>query len=197
MKSDIRKALVFLILMTILTGFIYPVLTTGIARIILPEKASGSLIRNNGKILGSELLGQRFDSSIYFWPRPSASNYETVPSGASNLGPTSMILKNAVHNRILSFASGNQVSDTLEIPPDMLFASASGLDPDISPASALLQVNRISKARNFDRENTDKLYNLVNELTEKPQFMIFGTKRVNVLKLNIELDKRFVSDNGK
>jgi len=197
MKSDIRKALVFLILMTILTGFIYPVLTTGIARIILPEKASGSLIRNNGKILGSELLGQRFDSSIYFWPRPSASNYETVPSGASNLGPTSMILKNAVHNRILSFASGNLVSDTLEIPPDMLFASASGLDPDISPASALLQVKRISKARNFDRENTDKLYDLVNELTEKPQFMIFGTKRVNVLKLNIELDKRFVSDNGK
>jgi potassium-transporting ATPase KdpC subunit len=197
MKSDIIKALKFLILMTILTGIIYPVLTTGMARILFPHKANGSLVYRDGKIIGSELLGQLFDSSVYFWPRPSASNYETVPSGASNLGPTSMILKSTVHKRILSFAEINRVADTLDIPPDMLFASASGLDPDISPASAFIQIKRISRARDLDNTKTEQLNRLVKEMTEKPQFMIFGERRVNVLKLNIELDRRFGADKGE
>jgi potassium-transporting ATPase KdpC subunit len=189
MKKEYLTALRFLLLMTILTGLLYPGLMTGLAQLIFPRKANGSLILKDGKIIGSEILGQKFDSCIYFWTRPSATDYGTIPSAASNLGPTSQVLKILVHKRITDFARKNGLTDTLAVPPEMIFASGSGLDPHISPVSAMLQVRRISEARNFDSVKTVQLKSVVKRLTEEPQFMIFGERRINVLELNIKLDE--------
>jgi K+-transporting ATPase ATPase C chain len=188
MKTQTMIALKFLIVMTILTGILYPLFMTGVAQITFPAKANGSLIIKNGKIIGSELIGQKFDSSIYFWSRPSAIDYNPIPSGASNLGPTSKVLKKQVTDRLILFASKNSITDTLTIPKEMIFASASGLDPHISPEAALMQVDRIAKARNFDASKKQKLMLSIKDLTETPQFLGLGEKRVNVLVINLELN---------
>jgi potassium-transporting ATPase KdpC subunit len=189
MKTQINISLKFLLIMTILTGIIYPLFMTGIAELIFPFKANGSLIKKNGKIIGSELIGQKFDSSIYFWSRPSAIGYDPIPSGASNYGPTSDTLKKQVTARRLFFANSNSIRDINTIPKEMIFASASGLDPHISPQAALIQVDRITKARKFSAVQKLKLIDLVNNLTERPQMMLFGEYRINVLLLNMELNK--------
>jgi len=189
MKTQMIIALKFLMVMTLLTGIIYPLLMTGIAQVSFPSKANGSLIMKEGKIVGSELIGQKFDSSIYFWSRPSAIGYNPIPSGASNYGPTSDTLKKLVGARRLLFAKMNSITDPLSIPKEMIFASGSGLDPHISPEAALLQVDRISKARQFDNNQKEKLLNKIKELTEAPQFLCLGEQRINVLLLNLELDK--------
>jgi potassium-transporting ATPase KdpC subunit len=188
MKTQIITALKFFLMMTLLTGIIYPLLMTGVAKVLYPAKSSGSLISINGKIVGSELIGQKFDSTIYFWPRPSAIRYNPIPSGASNYGPTSDTLRKLLNARRNSFAMLNSINDESTIPKEMLFASASGLDPHISPEAALLQVNRVSEARRFTPVQKEKLLESISELTEHPQFRILGEKRVNVLNLNIELD---------
>jgi K+-transporting ATPase ATPase C chain len=189
MKTQTIIALKFLMVMTLLTGIIYPLLMTGIAQISFPSKANGSLIMKDGRIIGSELIGQKFDSIVYFSSRPSATGYNPIPSGASNYGPTSDTLKKQVGARRLLFAKMNSMTDPLSIPKEMIFASGSGLDPHISPEAALLQVDRISKARQFNNNQKEKLLNKIKELTEAPQFLCLGEQRINVLILNLELDK--------
>jgi potassium-transporting ATPase KdpC subunit len=188
MKKQTIIALKFLLLMTILTGLIYPVVMTGIAQLSFPSKANGSLISINGQIIGSELIGQKFDSSQYFWSRPSAVGYNTIPSGASNYGPTSDTLKKQVMVRRQVFAKRNSI-DQSTVPKEMIFASASGLDPHISPEGAIMQAERISKVRNLNNYQKEKLLKSIQSLTEMPQFFLLGEKRINVLKLNVELDR--------
>ena len=189
MKTQTIIAIKFLFVMTILTGIIYPLLMTGMAQLIYPSKANGSLITKDGKIIGSDLIGQKFDSSIYFWSRPSATGYGAVPSGASNFGPTSDTLKSQVIMRRKYFAEKNYLTDPNVIPPEMVFASGSGLDPDISGKAALLQVERIVKSRNFTDNQKDDLIDIIEKLTKKPQFLFLGERRINVLNLNLTLDK--------
>ena len=189
MKTQTITALRFLLIMTLLTGIVYPLFMTGIAQIAFPSKSNGSLIFKDGKVIGSELIGQKFDSSIYFWSRPSAIGYNPIPSGASNFGPTSDTLKKQVEARRILFAKMNSIEDVLTIPKEMIFASGSGLDPHISPDAALLQVERIAKARLFDAVQKQRLLKSISDITEKPQLVFLGENRINVLNLNIELDK--------
>ena len=133
MKTQIVTALKFLFIMIILTGVVYPIFMTGVAQITFPFKANGSLINKNGKIIGSALLSQKFDSTIYFWSRPSAIDYNPVPSGASNYGPTSEKLKKQKEVWSHTFSKNNLLTDTLDLPKEMISASASGLDSDIHP----------------------------------------------------------------
>ena len=188
MKTLFISLKIFL-LFTVLTGVIYPLLVTGIAQLTFPAKANGSLIVKDNKTIGSELIGQQFDSTIYFSSRPSAVAYNPLPSGGSNYGLTNIKLKNQVTERRHQFITFNQLDSLTVIPSEMLFASASGLDPHISPQAALLQVERITKARNFDSSQKQRLLQRINELSEKPTFMVLGEERINVLNLNLELDK--------
>jgi K+-transporting ATPase ATPase C chain len=188
MKAQTIIALKFLLIMTVLTGVIYPFFITGVAQLAFPAKANGSLIMKDGKIIGSELIGQKFDSSIYFWSRPSAIDYNPIPSGASNLGPTSDNLKKQVAERRKLFAANNSIADTSAIPKEMLFASASGLDPHISPEAALLQLKRVAMARNLNEKQKQKVQQLIKNKTEEPQFLLFGESRINVFELNLALD---------
>jgi K+-transporting ATPase ATPase C chain len=188
MKTIIISLKIFLFF-TILTGIVYPLLVTGIAQTLFPGKANGSLITEDGKVIGSKLIGQQFDSVIYFISRPSAVSYNPLPSGGSNLGLTNVKLKNLVAERRAMFIGLNQLDSLAIVPPEMLFASASGLDPHISPDAALLQTGRIAKARNLDTIQTQKLVQNVLSHIEKPQFIVLGEERVNVLILNLELDK--------
>jgi K+-transporting ATPase ATPase C chain len=188
MKKQTIIALKFLLFMTVLTGVIYPVFMTGVAQIVFPANANGSLVMQDGKIIGSELIGQKFDSSIYFWPRPSAIDYNPIPSGASNLGPTSDKLKKQVAERRKLFMTNNSILDTSAIPKEMLFASASGLDPHISPEAALLQLKRVAMARNLNETQKQKVEQLIKNKTQEPQFFLFGEPRINVFELNLALD---------
>jgi K+-transporting ATPase ATPase C chain len=188
MKTQTIIAIKFLLVMTVLTGVIYPFFMTGVAQLAFPARANGSLVKEGGKIIGSELIGQKFDSSIYFWSRPSAIDYNPIPSGASNLGPTSDKLKKQVAERRKLFAINNSIADTSAIPKEMLFASGSGLDPHISPEAALLQLNRVAKARNLNETQKQIVEQLIKNKTEEPQFFLFGEPRINVFKLNLALD---------
>jgi K+-transporting ATPase ATPase C chain len=188
MKTLFISLKIFLVF-TVITGIIYPLIITGIAQVIFPAKANGSLLVRNSQIVGSKLIGQQFDSAIYFTSRPSVITYNPMPSGGSNYGLTNVILKDLVAARKHDFCSFNQLDSLTEIPSEMLFASASGLDPHISPMAALLQVDRIAKARNFNDTCKQKLINCIKDLTESPQFLCLGEERVNVLLLNLETDK--------
>ena len=191
MKKQTIIALKFLLVMTILLGIIYPFFMTGVAQLTFHSKANGSLIIKDGKIIGSELIGQKFDSTIYFWSRPSAIDYNPIPSCGSNFGPTSKALLKQVEDRRVLFASNNSITDTMSIPKEMIFASASGLDPHISPEAAYMQANRIVKARHLNELQKNQLNTLVNSLIERPQFGIFGESRINVLRLNLRTNSLF------
>jgi K+-transporting ATPase ATPase C chain len=182
---SLRIFLVF----TILTGLVYPLFVTGIAQLVFPAKANGSIIYRDNKAIGSELIGQQFDSTIYFSSRPSAISYNPLPSGGSNFGLTNTKLKDLVAERRHHFITLNQLDSLTEIPSEMLFASASGLDPHISPEAALLQVERIVKVRNLDNRQKQSLLQCITNLTEGPQFLCLGEERIDVLNLNLELDK--------
>jgi K+-transporting ATPase ATPase C chain len=197
MKTQTIQALKFILLLTILTGLIYPLVMTGTAQLIFHSKANGSLITKDGKVIGSELLGQNFDSSIYFWSRPSVIGYNPIPSGASNYGPVSDTLRKLVIARQDLFAQNNSIDDKLSIPKEMLFASGSGLDPHISPEAAMMQVERIIRARNFSNSQKEELLKDIKEMTEAPQFLLLGEPRINVLMLNLKLDKIGNSTNSK
>jgi potassium-transporting ATPase KdpC subunit len=188
MRTQFLISLKFLLIMTVVTGIIYPVFLTGIAQVAFPEKSNGSMITKDGTIIGSRLIGQKFDSSAYFWSRPSAVDYNPVPSGASNLGPTSTKLLTLVNERRNTFIAGNNIQDSTSIPAEMLFASGSGLDPHTSVDAARMQVNRIAAVRNFNNSQVQKLNELINQYTQKRQFGLLGEERVNILQLNIELD---------
>jgi len=171
--------------MTVLTGIIYPLIITGIGQIVFPRQANGSIITVDGKIKGSELVGQKFISSRYFWGRPSAIDYNPMPSGATNFGPTSVGLPNALQQCRKQFED----LDWRAVPSDMLFASGSGVDPHLSPDAARLQINRIAHVRGFRVEQRQKIVDLMEHLIETPQWGIFGEPRVNVFLLNVALDQ--------
>jgi potassium-transporting ATPase KdpC subunit len=177
-----------LILFTLITGIIYPLFITLVAQVFFYEKANGSLYIENGTVRGSFLLGQKFTANIYFHSRPSAINYNPMPSGASNLGLTSKVLHEQSNERKNDFLTNNMLDATKDVPSEMLFASASGVDPHISKQAAYLQVPRIAKARSLNENQTNKIYKIVDSLTEYPQFGFLGNEVVNVLKLNIKLE---------
>jgi potassium-transporting ATPase KdpC subunit len=187
MKTIIISLKIFLF-MTILTGLFYPLLITGISQVVFPHNANGSIVLKDNKTFGSELIGQSFDSTVYFSSRPSATGYNPLPSGGSNFGLSNSKLINQVSERKSQFIAFNSLDSLTVLPSEMLFASGSGLDPHISPAAALIQVDRIVKARHFDDSKKDKLVEIINGLKEKPQYLLFGEERINVLLLNIELD---------
>ena len=189
MKKIILQSLSIFFVMTVLTGVIYPLFITLIGQTVFPNQSNGSLIVKNGKVIGSELIGQNFSDSTYFQSRPSAINYNPMPSGASNLGLSSALLKEQVNTRKLQFMENNFLSDSINVPPDMLFASGSGVDPHISIETAKLQINRIIKSRNLNTDKSKLLYNLVDSLSEYPQFGVLGNQVVNVLSLNLKLDE--------
>jgi K+-transporting ATPase ATPase C chain len=188
MKTQTIIAIKFLLVMTVLLGVIYPFFMTGVAQLTFPAKANGSLIMKDGRIVGSELIGQKFDSTIYFWSRPSSIDYNPIPSGASNLGPTSDKLKKQVNERRRLFAVGNSITDTSLIPKEMVFASGSGLDPHISPETALLQLNRVATARNLNEAQKQRVEQIIKNKTQEPQYFLFGEPRINVFELNLALD---------
>ncbi len=173
------------ILWTVIVGVAYPLVMTGVAQLLFRQQANGSLIERNGQIVGSALIAQQFTGDKYFWPRPSAGSYATVPSGASNLGPTSQALQSNVTANAAAFRTGNKLAADAPVPADMVFTSASGLDPHISPESARLQVARVAAARGMAE---DQVKALVEKFVEAPQWGIFGEPRVNVLELNVALD---------
>ncbi len=174
---------------TLITGVIYPVAVKILASAFFPYSSSGKIIVKDDKAVGSELIAQNFESNKYFHPRPSSTGYSAMPSGASNLAQSSIMLKKLFYGRRQSFCEENFINSTDNIPAEMLFASASGVDPDISPESAFMQADRVAKARNFNLSEKNKLMALINKMIEKPGMGFIGMPRVNVLLLNIELDK--------
>jgi len=176
--------------MLFLTGFVYPFLITGIAQLSMKEKAEGSIISLKGKLIGSKLIGQKFENPRYFWPRPSAVDYNPLPSGGSNLGPISLELEELVKKRQDHISKTHGTPDVVNnIPSELLYASGSGLDPHISPEAAYFQVERIVKARNLDEKNKKTLNDIILESTKPLFFHHLAPSCVNVLELNIALDE--------
>jgi K+-transporting ATPase ATPase C chain len=187
MKEQIRPALTMLLILTLLTGVVYPLAITGLAQLFFPDQANGSLIVRDGKVIGSKLIGQYFDKPEYFWSRPSATSpfpYNAAASGGSNLGPTNPALIEAVKARVAALRAADPGNDS-PIPVDLVTASGSGLDPHISPAAALYQVKRVARARGLDESTVQTL---VTQHTEGRQFGLLGERRINVLQLNLGLD---------
>ncbi len=193
MRTQVRPAIVSLLLLILVTGLVYPLAVTAIAQALLPRQANGSLIERAGHGLpvGSELIGQAFDAPQYFWGRPSATEpfpYNAAASSGSNLGPNNDALTEAVQARIDALAAADQalgIDNTAPIPVDLVTASGSGLDPHISPAAAEYQAPRVARARGLDLE---QVRSVVAEHTEGRQLGFLGEPRVNVLKLNLALD---------
>jgi potassium-transporting ATPase KdpC subunit len=189
MRAHVRPALVLLVLLSVLTGVVYPLLVTGVAQIVFPRQANGSLIVKDGKAVGSSLIGQPFDDPKYFWGRPSATTpfpYNAGSSSGSNLSPTNPALVKAVQARVDALRAADP-GNTALVPVDLVTASGSGLDPHISPAAALYQVGRVAKARKLDEAT---VRGLVAQHTEDRQLGFLGEPRVDVLRLNLALDGR-------
>lgn len=194
MKMMIRAALMSLLCMTLITGVVYPLLVTGIAQVVFPAQANGSLITRAGALVGSDLIGQSFDAPKYFWGRLSATgpvpytafNPDTLTgSSGSNLGPFSPALKDAATARLDALRAADPGNTTL-VPVDLVTASASGLDPQISPEAAEFQIARVARARGLDPV---KVSELVRQYTEGRTLGVLGEARVNVLRLNLALDE--------
>lgn len=183
-KNAVRPAILILLLFTVITGLIYPVAVTGIAQAIFPRQANGSLLQDGNRIVGSELIGQSFAKAAYFHPRPSAAGkgYDGSASSGSNLGPTSKQLADNIKQGV-NEARSEGVSGP--VPADMVTASGSGLDPDISPANALAQAARVARARGMDEQ---RVHELVERNVEGPTLGFMGEAHVNVLALNRQLD---------
>jgi len=177
-------------MLTLITGVIFPAFILLFAQCAFPDKAEGSLLRNStGTTIGSSLIAQKFEQDRYFWPRPSAADYASVPSGASNLGPTSESLRQKTKERSSLVVKSNSMHLEHGAPPELLLASGSGLDPHLSPAGIQFQLKRVSQSRKFNTDQINKLNELILSLTEEPQVGLWGPPRVNVLLLNIRLDE--------
>lgn len=187
MKKIVLTSIIMLLTMTLFLGFIYPLTTTGLAYLLFPRQAQGSLIYQDGRVVGSELIGQKFTNPRYFHGRPSVAGegYDATASGGSNLGPTNKKLLEAVGERLARTREENGLSREKMVPADLVTASASGLDPHISPEAAFIQVPRIARVRGIPEE---KIRELVEQHIEGRQFGFLGEPRVNVLKLNLALD---------
>lgn len=182
-----------LLVLSLITGLGYPLLVTGIAHVAMRSKASGSILLDHAQPVGSKWVAQRFVGDRHFWPRPSAGDdgvqYTTIPSFASNFGPTSSNLAASVRTRLIRFRMAHNLSVNTAVPSEMIFASGSGLDPHISPASARMQVERVAKARGFDSRQIEQLRQWVEQCIENPQFGFLGEPRINVLHLNLGLEQ--------
>jgi len=187
MSRLIRNALVLLLGLSVLTGIVYPLVVTGIAQVLFPDRSNGSLVMRDGKPAGSELIGQAFSDPKYFWSRPSATapfaNNAAASSG-SNLGPTNPALKDAVRQRVDALRAADP-GNAAAVPVDLVTASGSGLDPHISPAAARYQLARVARTRGVSEE---RVANLLSKATESRQLGLLGEPRVNVLELNLMLD---------
>jgi K+-transporting ATPase ATPase C chain len=185
--NDLKPALLLLVFLTVICGGIYPAVVTGIASVVFPRQAGGSFVTGeDGRLIGSSLIGQPFSAQEYFWPRPSATAgfpYNPMASGGSNAGPTNPALAKTVADRV---ATIRENGFTGPIPSDLVLASASGLDPHLSPEAAYLQTARVAAARGMPQERLQKI---VAAHTENRQFGILGAPRVNVLLLNLALDR--------
>jgi len=189
MRRQLFPALMMTIALTILTGLAYPLVVTGVAQGLFKSRANGSLVRVDGKIVGSSLLGQNFTAAKYFQPRPSAAGadgYDGLSSSASNLGPSNPDLLKAVHDRIVAYRKANGLGADAKVPVDAVTASASGLDPDISLANARLQAPRVARARSLPLAT---VLAAVDRHTENRQWGFLGERVVNVLELNLDLDR--------
>ena len=188
MLKELKPALLMLALLTVLTGALYPALVTGLAQAVFPHQANGSQIRQAGKVVGSELIGQAFSDPKYVWGRPSATGpvpYNAAASSGSNLGPLNPALEDAVKARIDALKASDP-ANTAPIPVDLVTASGSGLDPHISPAAARWQAPRIARIRSLSEAEVSKL---IDAHTEGRQLGLLGEPRVNVLSLNLALDR--------
>jgi len=195
--KSFMTALMATAVLTVLTGIVYPIAVWGIAQVIFPRQAGGSLIVAGDKVVGSKLIGQNFSSPRYFQPRPSAAGdkgYAADNSGGSNLGPTNKALIDAVKLRLKNFVESNPGTDVHQVPIDLVTTSASGLDPEISPAAADLQVLRVAHARGLSE---DQVRQLITENTRSRSAGIFGEPGVNVLLLNLALDRAAGSHNAR
>jgi len=188
MLSYLKPAAVMLLLLTLLTGVIYPALVSVVAQVFFADQANGSLIKDQqGQPIGSALIGQSFNDPKYFWGRPSATGpyaNNAAASSGSNLGPTNPALVEAVAARVQTLKTADP-GNKAAVPVDLVTASGSGLDPHISPAAAEYQVNRVAKARHLDSKQVG---DLVAQMAETRQWLVFGEPRINVLKLNLALD---------
>jgi K+-transporting ATPase ATPase C chain len=189
MKQHLRPTLVSLVVLTVVTGVAYPLVVTAIAQLVFPRQANGSLIVKDGKVVGSALIGQPFDDPKYFWGRPSATSpfaYNAASSAGSNLSPTNPVLVKSVQERVAALRAADP-DNKVAVPVDLVTASASGLDPHISPAAAPYQVSRVAGARKLQ---PDLVREMVERHTEGRQLGFLGEPRVNVLALNLALDRR-------
>lgn len=189
MVSIVRPAVSLLALFTLLTGVAYPLVVTGTAQAVFPTQSNGSLLESNGRVMGSRLIGQSFDSAGYFWGRPSATSpspYNAAASTGSNLGPTNPALATAVRERAAALRAADPSRASLPIPVDLVTTSASGLDPHISPAAALYQVHRVAVNRRLAEE---RVRGLVLAHVESRSLGLLGEPRVNVVLLNAALDE--------
>jgi potassium-transporting ATPase KdpC subunit len=189
MLREFRPAVMLFVVLTVVTGVLYPLLVTFIGQTVFPQQANGSLIVQGDKAVGSTLIGQPFSDPKYFWGRPSATGpypYNAAASSGSNQGPLNPALADAVKARIQALRDADP-GNTARVPVDLVTASASGLDPQISPAAAEYQINRVARARHLE---VQAVRDLVAKHTEGRQFGVLGEPRVNVLKLNLALDAR-------
>jgi len=186
--KTLKTAILLLLFMTLLTGVVYPLAVTGLAQVIFPRQANGSILYKDGQPVGSSLIGQSFSGPGYFHGRPSAAGkgYDATASGGSNLGPTSKTLINQVAQNAAKVRTENGLPPNAPVPADLVTASGSGLDPDISPDGALLQVPRVAKARHLPQA---QVRSLVESHIQGPEFGLLGDPMVNVLQLNLDLDK--------
>jgi potassium-transporting ATPase KdpC subunit len=187
MLKVLRPAILMTFILTIITGILYPLAVTGIAQTIFHKQANGSLIERDGKVIGSEIIGQNFSKPEYFHPRPSQNSYDAANSGGSNLGPTNPALADRLKKDADAFRKDNP-DYTGPIPADAITASGSGLDPEISPANAIAQAARVAKARGA---STNAVQNLVAANTQQRDLGVLGEPRVNVLKINMALDQAY------